>query len=345
MTTFSTLLDGGFEGLHMMSDPRTGLRALIGIHSTKLGPALGGTRALTTYGTEEEAVTDVLRLAKGMTYKAALAGLPHGGGKAVIMLPKTSFDRGQLFESFGRAVEALHGDYITTEDSGTGPEDMEHVKMHTRFAAGLKGKSGDPSPVTAFGVARGIEAAAKHVFGRNDLKGLRVTVMGVGHVGFALCRELHERGAKLFICDVAQERVKTAVAEFGAVALSERELIEAEADVYAPCALGAALNDDTISRLRVKVVAGAANNQLAEPRHGKLLADKGVVYCPDYAINAGGLINVAQEVAGYDRKKALAAAGKIYDTILSLLVRAKETHERPEQVADRMVEEKLKGGV
>jgi leucine dehydrogenase len=343
MSYYSRLLEGGFEGLHMMSDRESGLRALIGIHSTKLGPALGGTRALSTYSSEDEAVADVLRLSKGMTYKAALAGLPHGGGKAVIMLPKTRFDRAQLFRAFGRAVEALHGDYITTEDSGTSPEDMEHVREHTRYVAGLNDRSGDPSPVTAYGVVRGIEAAAKHVFGRSDLKGLRVTLMGVGHVGMALATELHERGAKLWVSDVAKERVEAAVKQFGATAVSERELISTEADVYAPCALGGALNDDTIPRLRVKVVAGGANNQLAEPRHGKLLFEKGITYCPDYAINAGGLINVAREVLGYDRQKALVDAGRIYETIQSLLGRAEETGQRPEEVADRVVEDKLKG--
>jgi leucine dehydrogenase len=341
MSYFSHLLEGGFQGLHLMSDAKTGLRALIGVHSTRLGPALGGTRALTTYASEEEAALDVLRLAKGMTYKAALAGLDHGGGKAVIMLPKTSFDRVRLFEAFGRAVEALHGDYITTEDSGTSPEDMEHVRTHTKHVAGLKGQSGDPSPVTAYGVVRGIEAAARHVWGRTDLKGLKVTVMGVGHVGYALARELHERGAKLFVSDVSKERVEAAVKSFGATALSEKELLAADADVYAPCALGGAINDSSLSLLKVKVVAGAANNQLAEPRHGELLAKKGIVYCPDYAINAGGLINVAQEVAGYDRKKAMDKASLIHDTILSLLSRAQATGQRPEQVADRLVEERL----
>jgi leucine dehydrogenase len=259
----------------------------------------------------------------------------------VIILPKGEFDRGALFEAFGRAVESLKGRYITTEDSGTSPEDMEFTRKHTRFVAGLKDKSGDPSPVTAFGVVRGIEAAAKHVFGRTDLKGLRVTVMGVGHVGHALCGELHRRGAKLWVADADKARAERAAKDFGAKVVSAQELLATEADVYAPCALGGAINDQTVGALKVKVVAGAANNQLAEPRHGQLLAERGIVYVPDYAINAGGLINVAQEVAGYDREKALSRAGRIYDTIETLLARAKESGERPEQVADRIVEEKL----
>lgn len=341
MSYFPEIHEGGYEGLHLMSDARTGLRALIGVHSTKLGPALGGTRALATYASEAEAVTDVLRLAKGMTYKAALAGLHHGGGKAVIMLPKGNFDRGALFESFGRAVQALHGDYITTEDSGTSPADMEYVRRHTKFAAGLEGQSGDPSPVTAFGVVRGIEAAAKHVLGRSDLKGLKVTLLGVGHVGFSLAEELHKRGAKLWVSDLSAERTEAARKQFGATVVTERELLSMEADVYAPCALGCALNDATLALLKVKIIGGAANNQLATPKHGELLAKAGITYCPDYAINAGGLINVAQEIAGYDREKALSRAGQIYDTIAALLKRSKESGQRPEQVADRMVEEKL----
>lgn len=341
MNTFSHLLEGGFEGLHLLSDQKSGLRALVGIHSTKLGPALGGTRALNTYATEEEGMIDVLRLAKGMTYKAALAGLPHGGGKAVILLPKKAFDRVALFEAFGRAVESLGGRYITTEDSGTSTDDMEHVRRHTRWAAGLKGASGDPSPVTAFGVVRGIEATAQHLWGSPHLKGARINVLGVGHVGMALVEELHRRGAHVFVSDLNAARVAHAVKQFGATALSDSELHRHEADIFAPCALGGAVNEQTVGLLRVKAVAGAANNQLLEPRHGQILAERGIVYVPDYAINAGGLINVAQEVAGYDREKANVRAGKIFDTITTLLERSKATGQRPEQVADRMVEERL----
>lgn len=341
MNHIQTLLERGFEALHLCTDQKTGLKAIIGVHSTRLGPGLGGTRALTTYASEDEAIVDAMNLARGMTYKAALAGLPHGGGKAVIMLPKERLDRAKLFEAFGRAVDSLGGRYITTEDSGTSPEDMVHVRKATRHVVGLPGASGDPSPVTAFGVVRGMEAAARHVFGKSELKGLRVAVLGVGHVGYALVEELHRRGAKVFVSDVNKERVQQAVKNFGAIAVHDAELVSAEADIYAPCALGGAINDHTLPLLRVKLVAGAANNQLAEPRHGKLLAERGITYVPDYAINAGGLINVAQEVVGYDREKALARAGRIYDTIDALLRRAKETGARPEEVADRMVEEKL----
>jgi leucine dehydrogenase len=341
MNYFKYVAELGHEAVHFFSDPKTGMRAMIGVHSTKLGPSLGGTRALSTYETEEEAVLDVLRLSRGMTYKAGITGLPHGGGKAVIWLPKGSFNRAALFEAFGRAVESLGGRYITTEDSGTSPDDMEHARKYTRFAAGLKEKSGDPSPVTAYGVARGIEAAAKVVLGREDLKGLRVSVLGVGHVGMALVSELHQRGAKLWVSDINKAAVEQAVKQYGATAVADTELHKLDVDVFAPCALGGAINDKTLPMLKVKIVAGAANNQLLEPRHGQELAQRGIVYCPDYAINAGGLINVAQEVAGYDRAKAMARAGEIYGTIEQLLLRSKETGQRPEQIADRMVEEKL----
>ncbi len=345
MDHFPQLLEGAFEGLHYFSDRKTGLRAMVGLHSTQLGPALGGTRALATYASEDEAVTDVLRLARGMTYKAALAGLPHGGGKAVVMLPKGGFDRAQLFEAFGRAVESLQGRYITTEDSGTSPADMGFVKRQTQHVVGLEGTSGDPSPVTAYGVVRGIEAVAKHLFGTPELRGVRITLLGVGHVGFALAGELHQRGAKLFVADLNPQNQERAVKAYGATAVSDQALLSMEADIFAPCALGAILNDVTVGLLKVKAVAGAANNQLAEPRHGAQLAARGILYVPDYAINAGGLINVAQEVAGYDREKALARAGQIFDTIDALLQRAKESDQRPEQVADRMVEERLEVGL
>lgn len=345
MDHFPQLLEGGFEGLHFFTERRTGLKALIGLHSTRLGPALGGTRALSTYRSEAEAVADVLRLARGMTYKAALAGLPHGGGKAVLMLPAGPFDRGRMLEAFGRAVDSLGGRYITCEDAGTSPEDMDFVRRRTRHVVGLRATSGDPSPVTAYGVVRGMEAVAKHVFGRPELKGLKVALLGVGHVGFALAGELHRREARLFVADVNPQNLARAVEAYGATPLPDDELLSMEADLFAPCALGGSLNDDTVRRLEVKAVAGAANNQLAEPRHGKLLADRGIVYAPDYAINAGGLINVAQELAGYDRAKALERAGRIFDTIDELLRRSKESGLRPEEVADRMVEERLEAGL
>ncbi|MHB1844359.1 MAG: Leu/Phe/Val dehydrogenase [Deltaproteobacteria bacterium] len=337
--------EGGYEGVHFLHDRPSGLRAIVAIHSTRLGPALGGTRALSTYPSEEAALVDVLRLARGMTYKAALSGVPHGGGKAVILLPKGPFDRARLFQAFGRAVETLGGRYITTEDSGTSPDDMEHVRHGTRYVVGQppsKGGSGDPSPVTAFGVLRGIEAVARFALGRGDLKGLRVALLGVGHVGFALAKLLHDAGATLAVADVDPEKAERARRELGCAVRSTDEIIGLECDVFSPNALGAILNDETIPRLRCRAVAGAANNQLAEPRHGAALSTRGILYAPDYAINAGGLINVALEWSGYDEAKARAGASRIYDTLLELFARAKAEGRDPASVADSLAEDRLR---
>ncbi len=341
MSDFSRISELGHESLHRFFDAKTGLRALIGVHSTVLGPSLGGTRALATYESEEAAVFDVLRLSRGMTYKASLAGLALGGGKSVIMLPKGSFDRAALFQAFGRAVNSLGGRYISAEDSGTSPDDMEQVLKHTRHVVGLKAKSGDPSPVTAYGVIRSMEAVAQHLFGKPDLNGKRVTVLGVGHVGFPMVEELSKRGAKVFVSDINAASVEKAVKQCGATALSEKELLSTEADIFSPCALGGGLNDATIPLLKVKAVVGAANNQLLEPRHGEVLAQRGIAYAPDYAVNAGGLINCASEVLGYGREEALARAGKIFDTVVEIFARARKTNARPEVVADAMAEERI----
>lgn len=341
MKVLSRMLEGGYESLHLFSDAATGLRGFVALHSTVLGPGLGGTRALTAYRDEEEAAVDALRLAKGMTYKAAMAGLPLGGGKAVIMLPGGAFNRSQLFEAFGRGVNSLGGRYVTTEDSGTSPDDMVAISRATKHVVGLPGHSGDPSPVTAYGVVRGIEATQRHLHGTDDLKGVRVNVLGVGHVGRALVDELRQRGARVCVADARVDRAEEAAKAFGAEVLSIEALLRHEADFYAPCALGGAINDETLPLLKVKAVAGAANNQLLEPRHGQALVDRGILYVPDYVINAGGLINVAQELEGYDREKAMGRASRIYDTVLALLDRARSEGRRPEQVADTTVDELL----
>ncbi len=344
MEIFRALAERQYEALHLLHDAKTGLRGLVAVHDTTLGPGLGGTRALSTYESEDEAIVDVLRLARGMTYKAALAGLPHGGGKAVIWLPKGPFDRAALFTAFGKAVDGLGGRYITTEDSGTSPEDMDVVRRVTKNVVGSpksKGGSGDPSPMTAYGVLRGIEAVAKFAFGRGDLQGLRVAVLGVGHVGYPLARLLKEQGASLWVADVNEASVRRAQDELGARAVAPKDFWGLEVDVLAPCALGGGVNDETIPQLRARAIAGAANNQLKEDRHGAELSKRGIVYAPDYAINAGGLINVAQEWAGYDEAKARARTTQIYDTILEILSRAKAEGSRPEVVADRIVEERL----
>ncbi len=347
MDVFGKLSTYDFGEVHFKLDKATHLRAIVAIHDTRLGPALGGCRFI-EYASEADALVDALRLARGMTYKAALAGLPHGGGKSVIIRPRVRFDRVALFRAFGRFIEDLRGHYITAEDSGTGLEDMEIVRTQTKHVTGVDpshGGSGDPSPFTALGVRRGIEACVKFRLGKDDLKGVHVAVQGVGHVGYHLCRELHASGAKLTVADVDLLKSERAQREFGAAIVPINDVAKVDCDVFAPCALGAGLNDDTIPPLRAKIVAGAANNQLAEPRHGDDLHARGILYAPDYAINAGGLINVAQEAKGYDPKVAREKTMKIYDTIWDICDRSKKLGAPTHKVADIMVEEKLQAAL
>ena len=343
MNLFDHLKAYDFGELHLKEDRATGLRAIVAIHDTRLGPALGGCRFL-PYDTEEAAIVDALRLARGMTYKAALAGLNHGGGKSVLIRPTRHFDRVALFRSFGRFVEDLRGHYITAEDSGTGLEDMEVIRTVTKHVTGVdvsNGGSGDPSPFTALGVRRGIEACVKFKLGKDSLKGVHVAVQGVGHVGYQLCKELHGQGAKLSVADVDPLKAERAHREFAATVVPLDKIFEVECDVVSPCALGSALNDQTIGRIKAKIVAGAANNQLAEPRHGDDLHARGILYAPDYAINAGGLINVAQEVLGYDAKLAREKTLKLFDTIWDIAERSQKLHAPTYKVTDIIVEEKL----
>lgn len=342
MEVFSAMEQFGYGDLYMRRDESVGMRAIIAVHDTTLGPALGGCRMI-AYPTEIAAVEDALRLARGMTFKAALAGLQHGGGKSVILRPQRIPDRKALFRAFGRFVEDI-GRYITAEDSGTGVEDMESVRTTTKHVTGVSpanGGSGDPSPFTALGVRRGIEACAKIKLGRSDIEGLHVLVQGVGHVGWHLCRELHGAGARLTVADVDAKKAARVAEEFGARVAQTEEIFGLEAEVLAPCALGSGLNDVTVPWLNVPIVAGAANSQLAEPRHGDLLHDRGIMYAPDYAINAGGLINVANEVRGYDAAKATAQVHLIYDTICEVLERSTRTNTPTHRVADAMVQERL----
>src|SRR5215813_4661229 len=343
MEVFPKLSTYDFGEVHFKLDKAAHLRAIVAIHDSRLGPALGGCRFI-EYDTDDDAYVDALRLARGMTYKAALAGLAHGGGKSVIIKPKRHFDRSALFTAFGKFIEDLRGHYITAEDSGTGLEDMEIIRTVTKFVTGIDpshGGSGDPSPFTALGVRRGIEACVKFKLGKPDLLGTHIAVQGVGHVGYHLCKELHAAGAKLTVADVDKLKSERAQREFGAAIVAIPDIPKVDCDVFAPCALGAGLNDDTIPHLRAKIVAGAANNQLAEPRHGDDLHARGILYAPDYAINAGGLINVAQEAKGYDPKVAREKTMKIYDTIYDIAQRSKKTGAPTHKVADIMVEEKL----
>lgn len=344
MDVFGLMASYDYGQVHMARDAASGLRAIVAIHDSRLGPALGGCRFL-SYAKDEDALVDALRLARGMTYKAALAGLPHGGGKAVLIRPQNQhFDRAALFRAFGCFVDSLRGHYITAEDSGTGLEDMEVVRSVTRHVTGVDvshGGSGDPSPFTALGVRRGIEACAKIRLGRDSLEGIHVAVQGVGHVGYHLCKELTAQGARLSVADVDPLKAERAVREFGAEVVPLETIFEVECDVLAPCALGSALNDKTIPRIKAPIIAGAANNQLAEPRHGDDLNARGILYAPDYAINAGGLVNVAMEVVGYDAAKSRARVMKIYDTIYEIAERSQKTLTPTYRVADLLVEEKL----
>jgi leucine dehydrogenase len=343
MEVFDKLSKYDYGEVHFKLDKATQLRAIVAIHDHRLGPALGGCRFI-EYDTDEAAITDALRLARGMTYKAALAGLAHGGGKSVIIRPKRHFDRVALFRAFGRFLEDLRGHYITAEDSGTGLEDMEIIRTQTKNVTGIDpshGGSGDPSPFTALGVRRGIEACVKFKLGNTDLKGVHVAVQGVGHVGYYLCKELHAAGAKLTVADVDKLKSERAKREFGASITTIDEVAHVDCDVFAPCALGAGINDTTIPQLKAKIVAGAANNQLAEPRHGDDLHARGILYAPDYAINAGGLVNVAQEVKGYDAQKSRERTMEIYNTIWEICDRSKKLNAPTYKVADIMVEEKL----
>ena len=325
-------------------DHETGLRAIIGIHNTVLGPALGGTR-MWHYATEAEALHDVLRLSRGMTYKAAISGLNLGGGKAVIIGDASKIKSEALLRKFGRFVNNLNGKYITAEDVNMTTKDMEYIRMETKHVAGLPesmGGSGDPSPVTAYGTYVGMKAAAKKAFGTDSLAGRRVAVQGVGHVGTYLLEHLQKEGAKLVLTDYYEERAYAAATRFGAVAVGLDEIYDQDVDIYSPCALGATVNDDTIGRLRCRVIAGCANNQLEnENEHGPELVRRGIVYAPDFLINAGGLINVYAEVTGSSREGALTQTEKIYDYTLQVLDRAEQDGSHPQAAAIRQAQERI----
>jgi leucine dehydrogenase len=351
MAIFETLSSLGYGELHFGRDAESGLQAIVALHSTRLGPAIGGSR-IRIYPSEAEAIDDVTRLAQAMTYKAAVARLRHGGGKAVILAPPdiarfSAERRAALFRAFGRFVDGLGGRYVTTEDSGTSAADMDVIRGVTKHVLGAsaeKGGSGDPSPFTALGVRRGIEAVARLLFDRSDLAGLHVAVQGVGHVGTHLARELHRAGARLTITDVDPARRAQVAAELDARAVEPEQILELDCDVLAPCALGGAITEDLVPRLRCKAVAGAANNQLRTAAAGRALFARGIFYAPDYAINGGGLINVAEEFAGYDAAASREKTLRIYDTIADIFQRSRRDQTPPEVVADRLAEEIIARG-
>jgi leucine dehydrogenase len=331
----------GYERVVSGIEEQSGYHGVVVIHSTALGPAVGGTR-FWSYRNEDEALIDALRLARGMTYKNALADLPCGGGKSIVMRDGSAFDREQLFRAHGRMVNTFAGKYITAEDVGTSPADMEYILKETSYVAGLQNRSGDPSPHTARGVFRAMQAAARHRWGRDDLSGRSVAIQGCGHVGYYLAGELARVGAKLVVTDVDPERVKRVVAEHHATPVPAEEIYSAQADIFAPCALGGILNDQTIPKLRVEVVSGAANNQLLEPRHGDLLQQRGILYAPDYAVNAGGVINgCCIEMLGWDVDRTLNKTDAIYDTLLKIFATAEGENIPTYQAADRLAEARL----
>jgi leucine dehydrogenase len=332
----------GHEQVVFCHEPSCGYKGIIAIHNTVLGPALGGTR-FWNYGSDEEAFVDALRLSRGMTYKAAVAGLNLGGGKSVIIGDPKTPRREMIFRAHGRFVESLGGRYYTAEDVGTSVEDMDYVMMETEYVTGVAGGSGDPSPVTAYGTYRGIKACAMEKYGSDDLGGMTVAVQGTGHVGYFLCKFLAQEGAKLIVTDIDADRTQRIVTEFGATVVGPDDIYSAEAQIFAPCALGAIVNDDTIPLFKFDIIAGAANNQLAQERHGDLLHKRDILYAPDYVINAGGLINVYGELNDWSMDKAKRKAGEIYDTLAQIFELAKNegmpTHEAADRVAERRIDQ------
>ena len=336
-------LGSEYEEVVFFHDPPTGLRAIIAIHSTTLGPALGGTRFY-PFQNEQEALRDVLRLARGMTFKAAAAGLDLGGGKAVIMGDPKRIKGEELLRAYGRFIETLGGRYITAEDIGTTRDDMDIVRRETRYVTGVSpelGGSGDPSPVTAYGVFLGMRACAEEAWGKHSLGGRRVAVQGVGKVGYHLVKYLLEEGAQVVVSDVDVDAVGRAVRDFGVETVEPEKIHAVECDVFAPCAMGGILRDDTIPELKCQVVAGAANNQLERPEHGEVLAGSGILYAPDYVINAGGLINVSDELQGYDPVRAKARVEGIYRTLREIFQMARERRIATAEAADRFAAERI----
>ena len=334
----------GHEYERLVSCTDGDYHGLISIHSTRLGPAIGGTR-FWQYRNEQEAITDVLRLARGMTYKNALAGVPFGGGKSIILKQHGPIDREAIFRAHGRFVETFGGRYITAEDVGTSPEDLEHVRKETQHVAGLVSGSGNPSPVTARGVFRAMQAAAKYRWDSDELAGRTVAIQGCGSVGYYLASYLHKAGANLIVSDVDPRKVETVVNEFDAMAFGPDEIYYADADVFAPCALGGVINDDTVAVLKMEIVAGAANNQLLEPRHGDELAARDILYAPDYAANSGGVINGCRDLLGWDSAQSAAKVDEIYDTVLNIFRMADAEGIPTYQAADRLAEKRLGGRV
>jgi len=330
------------EQVVFCSDEASGLKAIIAVHSTKLGPAVGGCR-MWDYASDEEALVDALRLSKGMTYKNAMAGLKMGGGKSVIIGDAKTIKSEALFKAFGEALNGLNGRYLSAEDVNITTNDIAIANTVTPFVTGTEGKSGNPGPFTALGTFLGVKASVKHKLNRDDLTGLKVAVQGLGSVGYGLCEHLHKAGAILFVSDINQAALDKAATELGATIVGLDKIYDQDADVYAPCALGASINDDTIKRLKASIIAGCANNQLAEPRHDQALVDSGILYAPDYVINAGGIINVSFE-EDYCAEKSTQKVEEIYHTLLDIFTKADQQNKPTGVIADEMAREIIRNG-
>jgi leucine dehydrogenase len=344
-SVFDQMQQMGHEQLVFCHDPHSGLNAIIAIHNTTLGPALGGTR-LWNYNSHDEAIVDALRLSRGMTYKAAISGLNLGGGKAVIIGDASHIKSEALWRRYGKFVDSLNGKYITAEDVNTSARDMEYISLETEFVTGVPeymGGSGDPSPFTAYGVFVGMKASAKKVWGKDSLAGKKVLVQGVGHVGQYLVGHLIEEGAKVYINDISAEKVAQTVDKFRAVeVIPGHNIWNLDLDIYAPCALGATVNTESIEKMKCPIIAGAANNQLADENvHGNMLRDKGIIYAPDFLINAGGLINVSAELDGYNRERVMGNVEKIYDRTLEIFALSEKENIHTQAAAIRLAEKRL----
>ena len=347
-----TLQKDEFEQIVYCSDPKVGLKAIIAVHSTALGPAVGGCR-MWNYASEEEALTDVLRLSKGMTYKASVAGLNWGGGKSILIGDSKTIKSKQLLERFGEFVNRLGGTYVTAKDVGIGAEDLKTIKTKTPYVLGIDGEpgsSGDPSPGTAWGVYHGMKSCAKEAFGVDSMKDLKIVVQGLGSVSYYLLEHLIADGAKIIGCDVDQAAIDRATLKYGIEIVRPDAIYDVPCDIFAPCALGATINGDTLGRLKTRIIAGAANNQLASSGDGLEVTRREILYAPDYVINAGGLINIYYEgveagTGGYDRRRAFEHVERIGKTITQILKRALDEKLPTHVIADRMAEERVQRGL
>src|SRR5476651_1530746 len=343
-TIFNQLELFGHKKVVFCSDPDTGLKAIIAIHDTTLGPALGGTR-MWAYKTENDALQDVLRLSKTMTYKASIAGLNLGGGKAVIIGDSHTDKTEALLRKFGRFIKNLNGEFITAEDVGTNPRDMEYIRMETEHVTGVPetmGGSGDPSPITAQGVFMGIKACVKELYGSDKLTGRSVIVQGIGNVGENLVKLLRDENAKVYVSDINEDHTGQVSKKYGAEAISNNSIFDIDADIYSPCALGAIVNTYTINKLKCAIIAGSANNQLEDENiHGQMLLDKGVLFAPDYVINAGGIINCYSELMGFSKKRTLQLTENIYEATRNVLKLSKAEAISTVEAANKIAEKRI----